>query len=37
MGIDATLTGYDKMVDKISRIWVLKPACTLKFTEEKMQ
>ena len=37
-GIDATLTGYDKTVDKNFQDWVFKKqAGTLKFTEEQMQ
>jgi type I restriction enzyme, R subunit len=37
-GIDATLTAYDKTVDKNFQDWVFKKqAGTLKFTEEQMQ
>jgi type I restriction enzyme R subunit len=37
-GIDATLTSYDKTVDKNFQDWVFKKqAGTLKFTEEQMQ
>jgi type I restriction enzyme R subunit len=37
-GIDSTLTGYDKMVDKNFQSWVFeKQAGTTKFTEEQMQ
>ena len=37
-GIDGTLTGYDKTVDKNFQKWVFKKhAGTLKFTEEQMQ
>jgi type I restriction enzyme R subunit len=37
-GIDATLTSYDKTVDKNFQNWVFKKqAGTLKFTEEQMQ
>ena len=37
-GIDDTLTGYDKTVDKNFQDWVFKKqAGTLKFTEEQMQ
>ncbi|MEO8414336.1 MAG: type I restriction-modification enzyme R subunit C-terminal domain-containing protein [Ginsengibacter sp.] len=37
-GIDTTLTGYDKTVDKNFQAWVFKKqAGTLKFTEEQMQ
>ncbi|MEO5569483.1 MAG: type I restriction-modification enzyme R subunit C-terminal domain-containing protein, partial [Bacteroidia bacterium] len=37
-GIDQTLTGYDKTVDKNFQDWVFKKqAGTLKFTEEQMQ
>jgi type I restriction enzyme, R subunit len=37
-GIDATLTSYDKIVDKNFQEWVFKKqAGTLKFTEEQMQ
>ncbi len=36
-GIDGTLTGYDKTVDKNFKAWVFKKqAGTLKFTEEQM-
>ncbi len=36
-GIDATLTSYDKTVDKNFQNWVFKKqAGTLKFTEEQM-
>jgi len=38
VGIDATLTSYDKTVDKNFQNWVFKKqAGTLKFTEEQMQ
>lgn len=37
-GIDTTLTGYDKVVDKNFQTWVFeKQAGTTKFTEEQMQ
>jgi len=37
-GIDASLTGYDKTVDRNFQDWVFKKqAGTLKFTEEQMQ
>jgi type I restriction enzyme, R subunit len=37
-GIDETLTGYDKTVDKNFQNWVFKKqAGTIKFTEEQMQ
>ncbi|MBL7724550.1 MAG: DEAD/DEAH box helicase family protein [Chitinophagaceae bacterium] len=37
-GIDQTLTGYDKTVDRNFQDWVFKKqAGTLKFTEEQMQ
>jgi len=37
-GIDATLTSYDKTVDRNFQNWVFKKqAGTLKFTEEQMQ
>ncbi len=37
-GIDKTLTGYDKTVDRNFQDWVFKKqAGTLKFTEEQMQ
>ena len=37
-GIDATLTAYDKTVDRNFQAWVFrKQAGTLKFTEEQMQ
>ncbi len=37
-GIDATLTAYDKTVDRNFQNWVFKKqAGTLKFTEEQMQ
>jgi type I restriction enzyme R subunit len=38
VGIDTTLTSYDKTVDKNFQDWVFKKqAGTLKFTEDKMQ
>ncbi len=38
VGIDATLTSYDKTVDKNFQNWVFKKqAGTLKFTEEQME
>jgi len=38
VGIDATLTSYDKTVDRNFQNWVFKKqAGTLKFTEEQMQ
>ncbi|MBC9911685.1 DEAD/DEAH box helicase family protein [Chitinophaga varians] len=38
-GIDTTLTGYDKVVDKNFQTWVFKKQAgtTTKFTEEQMQ
>ncbi|MCW3464234.1 type I restriction endonuclease subunit R [Chitinophaga nivalis] len=39
IGIDTTLTGYDKVVDKNFQTWVFKKQAgtTTKFTEEQMQ
>jgi type I restriction enzyme R subunit len=39
IGIDAALTGYDKVVDKNFQTWVFKKQAgtTTKFTEEQMQ